>query len=89
MPIEEQAIGVVAARLMETIAARYGEDATIGTVAVLASVHDRAADRTITHFTFTPGTAPHVGVGLLTVGLDGLLKQMGDGVVRRLSDGEQ
>jgi hypothetical protein len=52
-------------------------------------VHDRAADRTITHFTFTPGTAPHVGVGLLTVGLDGLLKQMGDGVVRRLSDGEQ
>ena len=70
MAIDEAQIGMVAARLMEQIAAAYGDEATIETVAVIASV-DRGDTNTL-HATWTPGTPRHVSVGMLTVVLDQL-----------------
>jgi hypothetical protein len=63
MSIDQKAIGVVAAQLMEKLEQKYGEDATIDTVAILVAV-DQPAQTTV-EFAFSEGTAVHVGIGLL------------------------
>jgi len=63
MPIDQAAVGVVAAELMEQLDQIYGDDATIERVALIVAI-DRGDDTTV-HYKFTPGTSVYMAKGLL------------------------
>jgi hypothetical protein len=63
MPIDQAAIGGVAAELMEELEAMYGDDATIERVALVVAV-DRG-EETVVHYKFTPGSSMYMAKGLL------------------------
>ncbi len=64
MAIDQQKVGGVAARLMDTLEAKYGADATLGTVVLLVAV-DHGEDQSSVEFAVTEGTPPHEIIGLL------------------------
>jgi hypothetical protein len=63
MSIDQAAIGVVAAELMEEFERLYGDDATIERVALIVAV-DRGEETTV-HWKLTPGTSLYMAKGLL------------------------
>ena len=63
MAIDQAAIGIVAAELMEEIEGAYGEDATIERVALIVAI-ERGEETTV-HFKFSLGTSVYVAKGLL------------------------
>ena len=63
MAIDQAAVGLVAAELMEELEHMYGEDATIDRVALVVAV-DRGPETTV-HYKLTPGTPLYVAKGLL------------------------
>ncbi|HEY1540436.1 MAG TPA: hypothetical protein VGF63_13615 [Solirubrobacteraceae bacterium] len=63
MAIDQKAIGVVAAEMMEELEQTYGDEATIERVAIVVAV-TRAGEDTV-HWKFTPGTSVYMGKGLL------------------------
>jgi hypothetical protein len=63
MAIDQAAIGVVAAELMEELDRLYGDEAAIERVALVVAV-DRGEETTV-HYKFTPGTSVYMAKGLL------------------------
>jgi hypothetical protein len=61
--IDQQKVGLVAARLMESLETKYGEDARLETVALLVTVDH--GDQTSVEFALSEATPPHVAIGLL------------------------
>ena len=68
MPMEQAALGRVAAELMEQLDETYGEEATIERVAIIVAVDH--GDQSTVHYRFTPGTKVYAGKGLLRDVLD-------------------
>jgi len=64
MPIDQAAIGIVAAELMEELAEAYGDDASIERVALIVAI-ERGNESTV-HYKFSVGTSVYVAKGLLT-----------------------
>jgi hypothetical protein len=63
MTIDQSALGVVAAELMDLLADTYGEDATIERVAIIVAVDH--GDQESVHYKFTSGTKHYAAKGLL------------------------
>ncbi len=63
MPIEQSAIGVVAAEMMDELERTYGVDAAIERVALVVSVN-RGEENTV-HFKFSAETTVYMAKGLL------------------------
>jgi hypothetical protein len=63
MTIEQSAIGVVAAEMMEELENAYGEDAQIERVALVVSVE--VGDENTVHFKFSTGSTVYMAKGLL------------------------
>ncbi len=75
MALDQSKLGIVAAQLMEQLEQTYGDEASLGTVAVIAEV-DHGDQNTI-HYAFSESTPKHVGVGLLVTATDAIRARHG------------
>ncbi len=64
MSIDQAAIGIVAAELMEELAETYGDDASIERVALIVAIE--RGDQSTVHYKFSGGTHVYVAKGLLS-----------------------
>lgn len=65
MAIDPSKLGNVAAKLMETLEANYGEDAELGAILLIAAVDHENGTQTTVHYSVSDGLPVHEGLGLL------------------------
>lgn len=67
MAIDQTSIGNVAARLMENLESKYGDDAEIKTVLLLVAVEHSAGTQDTIEFSVSEGVSKQEGVGILEI----------------------